>query len=313
MLTVLSLIGLVALFYGLGFCADLVVVNIRNIGRKLRLPIFFLGLLLGLLTSLPELAIGINALVQDIPSISVGNLLGGTLVLFCLVLGISILLNRKIKTDGKSESLFPMLGYILLPLILGLSGQINFWSGLVLLVLYPTVLLHLYLAHPNSSPTSDPGKGAKSVIKELAIVAAGLTGVVLLSNLIVRITQPLLISLNVPAFLVGLIIYSLGTNLPELIVAIRSWKRHIRELSLSNILGSAVTNPGMLGAFAIIRELPIKVDAAYIVLFITTLLVLICLLRFYRSDRALKRNEGIALIAIYLLFVVASGITTFFL
>src|SRR5688572_30324040 len=153
MLTALSILGLFILFYALGRCADLVVINIRDIGRKLRLPIFFLGLVLGLLTSLPELAIGINALVQDIPSISVGNLLGGSLVLFCLVLGISILLNRKIKTDGKTGSLLPILGYIFLPLLLGLSGEINFWSGLVLLLLYPTVLLHLYLTHPNSSQT----------------------------------------------------------------------------------------------------------------------------------------------------------------
>lgn len=312
MLTALSILGLFVLFYGLGLCADLVVVNIRDIGKKLRLPIFFLGLLLGLLTSLPELAIGVNALVQDIPSISVGNLMGGTLVLFCLVLGISILLNRKIKTDGKTKSLLPVLGYIFLPLLLGLSGSINFWSGLALLLLYPTLLLYLYLAHPDSAKTSDKNKETKSVIRELALVALGLTGVVLLSNLIVKTTQPILTSLNVPGFLVGLIMYSLGTNLPELIVAIRSWKRHIKELSLSNILGSAVTNPGMLGAFAMIRELPINVDTSYFILLGATLLALICLLRFYQSDRALKQNEGMILIAIYLLFAIASGAAVYY-
>lgn len=303
MLTALTLLGLLVLFYALGLCADLVITNIRDIGRKLGLPIFFLGLLLGLLTSLPELGVGINALVQDVPSISVGNLFGGVLVLVCLVLGVSVMLNREIKTDGKTETLWPLLGYIALPLLLGLRGYIGFWSGLGLVVLYPAVLVYLYLARdPSSTHSSDSPRSL--IIKELILALAGVTGVMLLSNLIVRMTLPILTTFGVPAFLVGLIVYSLGTNLPELIVAIRSWKRNVKELSFSNILGSAITNPALLGAFAVVRELPVRVDFSYFILVVATLIALGLFLRFYRTGRKLTRNEGLALIAVYVVFAV---------
>jgi cation:H+ antiporter len=204
------------------------------------------------------------------------------------------------------------MGYLLLPLLLGLSGQIDFWSGLILLLLYPGIMLSLYLAHDKTSKNGENHENTKPVTKELGLVLLGVTGVVLLSNLIVKTTQPILESLHVPGFLIGLILFSLGTNLPELIVAIRSWKRHIRELSLSNILGSAVTNPGMIGAFAMIRELPISLDGAYLILIISTLVIFMSVLHFYRTDRALKQNEGLILIFIYLLFAITSGIFTYF-
>lgn len=53
MITILTLLGLLVLFYALGLCADLVIKHIRSIGKKLGIPIFVLGLMLGLLTSLP--------------------------------------------------------------------------------------------------------------------------------------------------------------------------------------------------------------------------------------------------------------------
>ncbi|KAA0205853.1 hypothetical protein EDM68_04240 [Candidatus Uhrbacteria bacterium] len=303
MITLLTLLGLLVLFYGLGLSADLVIKHIRAIGRKLGIPVFFLGLLLGLFTSLPELGIGINALAQDVPSVSVGNLLGGVIVLFCLVLGLGIVLNREVKTDGKTEILWPILAYMSLPLLFGLRGYIGFWSGLGLLLLYPAVLLYAYLAHDGGS--ARPTNGTRQpIVKELALIVIGLVGVMFLSNLIVRMTHPILITLGVPGFLVGLIVYAIGTNLPELIVTVRAWKNRVRELSFSNILGSAAANSALLGAFAMTQTLPVTVDVSYVLTVVTMLITFGLILRFYRTGKRFTRIEGLILIGIYIAFTV---------
>ncbi len=303
MLIAFSILGLIVLFYLLGLSADFVITNVRSLGRKLGIPVFALGLMLGILTSLPEFGIGVNSLIQDRPSISVGNLLGGTLVLFGVVLGIGIILNREIKTDGKAETLWPVFAYLLLPLLFGLSGSLNSFAGFALLLLYPGVMLYLYLTHEHKKEKLVNGTPRRSVMKELAFTLCGLIGVVVFSNLIVRLTLPILEFFDVPGFVVGLIVYSLGTNLPELIVSIRAWRRNVRELSFSNILGSAVTNPGLLGAFAMIRPLPISVDLSYILLIGATLALLGLLLHFYQTGKKLTRKEGILLIAAYIIFM----------
>ncbi|MCR4256729.1 MAG: hypothetical protein NUW08_03420 [Candidatus Uhrbacteria bacterium] len=301
MITLLTLLGLLVLFYALGLSADLVIKHIRVIGKKLGVPIFVLGLILGLLTSLPELGIGINALAQDVPSVSVGNLLGGVIILFCLVLGIGIVLNREVKTDGKTEILWPILTYMTLPLLFGLRGYIGFWTGLGLLLLYPAVLLYAYLAHGEKTGRSSDGKRI-SIVKELAHIILGLIGVIFLSNLIVRMTLPILTTLRVPGFLVGLIVYAIGTNLPELIVTIRAWKNHVRELSFSNILGSAAANAALLGAFAMTQTLPVTVDFSYVVTVLAVLVTFGLVLRFYRTGKRFSRGEGLALICVYVAF-----------
>lgn len=304
MFIVFLVMALVVLFYALGLSADLVIANVRSLGRKLGIPVFGLGLLLGILTSLPEFGVGVNSLIQDTPSISVGNLLGGTLVLFGVVLGVGIILNREIKTDGKAETLWPVFGYLLLPLLFGLNGPLDQLIGLGLLLLYPGVMLYLYLTHRDESRKLTNGSTERGALKELALMLVGLLGVVIISNFIVKLTLPLLEILNVPGFLVGLLAFSLGTNLPELIVSIRAWRKHVRELSFSNILGSAVTNPGMLGAFAMIRPLAIEVNASYLFLIVTTIFLLALVLRFYQTGKKFTRNEGFLLIGAYILFVV---------
>ena len=65
----LNVLILLALFALLGITADLAVNNIRFIAQSLKLKLFALGIVLGLFTTLPELAVGINANIEDRKSV----------------------------------------------------------------------------------------------------------------------------------------------------------------------------------------------------------------------------------------------------
>ncbi len=300
---IIAIISLIILFIVLSKSADIIVINLRKIGEKLGIKIFILGIILGVMTSLPEMAIGINSTINKISIISFGNLMGGIVVIFGLVLSISMILNRKIQTNKKSWPFLITLLFLFLPLILGLKGQLNYLDGIILVTGYLLLIYFLYKKNRNNDWTKISMINGKEISRYLFLVLIGLTGLIISSELIVRTTIFVLKDYNMSAFIVGLLFYSIGTNLPELIIAVRSFKRNVSELSLSNLIGSAMGNVLMLGILSSISTINLQINRSYIVLLIFTLLLFIVLYIFYRSDRLLSRREGFVLLFMYLIFV----------
>ncbi len=296
-------ISLIILFLILSKSADLIVLNLKKIGKKLGIKIFFLGIILGIITSLPELAIGINSLIKNVPDISFGHLMGGNIVLLGLILSISIILNRKIETNESSRPFLYTLIYLFLPLIFGFLGYLNFFTGLILIIGYFLLMNYLYKDNKKREWIKINIVSQDKTSKNLFNIMFGLLGVMISSELIVRTTLFILEDYNVSPFIVGLLFYSVGTNLPELTIALRSFKRKVEELSFSNLIGATMAHILILGIFSFIRPINIEINASYYYLTIFTLIFFIVLYIFYRSDRLLSRKEGYALLLMYLIFV----------
>lgn len=300
---ILALISLIILFLILSKSADIIVLNLKKIGKKLGIKIFFLGIMLGIITSLPEMAIGFNSLIKGIPDISFGHLMGGNIVLLGLILSISIILNRKIKTEGSHWPFLVTLLFLFLPLILGYKGSLNFFDGTILILGYILLIYYLYRDNKKKEWVKinivDRDKASKNIL----FIIIGLLGVLLSSELIVRVTIFILEDYNISPFIVGLLFYSIGTNLPELTIALRSFKRKVEELSFSNLIGATITHILILGIFSFIKTINLEIDISYLFLTIFTLIFFIILYIFYRTDKLLSRLEGYVLLFLYLIFI----------
>jgi cation:H+ antiporter len=297
------IIAILALFYLLGKSADLIVVSVRKIGEKLGIKIFFLGLILGFFTSLPECAVGLNALIKDTGDISFGNLIGGIFVSFGLVLGLSLIMNRGIKTDGKLSSVLPIVVYSFLPMILGLDGSISSIDGAILMFLYFLVIYHAFITGKHTEKNITPTIGKKELMRMVVSLIGGIIFVIIISDIIIRLTFILIAELAIPTLLIGVVFFAIGTNLPEIIVTIRSWKRRVEDLSMSNIIGSALANILIIGGFAFLKPIAITVNGFYIITMIFMILMLGSFAYFYESGREITKNEGFVLIGIYTIFV----------
>jgi len=296
------IISIVALFYFLGKAADILVFRVRKFGERLGVRVFFLGLVLGLFTSIPEFALGINAVLSDVPAISMGNLFGGVIVLFGLILGGSAIMNRKIKTDGKLENFLPVPIYILLGVILGFDGKFNLPEAVVLVAGY-LFLIFYYFKQNHLSEESRPVMHARDAMKNFLVLVSSLAVIILCSNLIVRLTLTLLARFALPAFVVGLIAFSIGTNLPEIVVTIRSWKRHVRELSLANIIGSSIANVFIAGILALMHPVAFETGPSYFIFAFFVAALSVLLLWFYKTGSAITKREGVVLVFIYAAFL----------
>lgn len=299
----LLVVLLLVAFFFLGKAADVVVVHIRHIGERLGISTVFLGLLLGLFTTLPEFALGINAFANGAEELAFGNLIGGVPVLLGLVLGLGVLLNQGIQTKEVNGSTLFILSFLLLPLLLGLDGQVGIVDGVVLILFYFLLGYSLFATHRKRFGRRVRFFPHRFAGTDFLFVIGGTVLVLLISNGIIRITLELLTFFQVPAFLVGVIIFAIGTNLPELSVTIRSWKRKAGDLSLSHLMGSAMANVLLLGLLAFIHNIPITVSVAYIGLMGSLALLLAMVFFFSRSANRLSRAEGVMLVLGYLLVI----------
>lgn len=296
---------LCVLFFLLAKSADIVIVGIRGIAEKLRINLYFAGILLGFFTSLPEMSIAWNTLASRAVDASVGNLYGGTIVLFGFILGFSLVVNRVVRTDGKWKSILPITLYLALPILLALDGYLGSSDSGILILGYFLVLYYSYTQH-EPEMASAPTEVRETVAPEVLTIMAGLMGVFLSAHLIVRTTLSILVLHPLPLFSVGLIVYGLGTNLPEIVISIRSWKQHIRDLSVSNLLGSAITNGLIFGALAFITPLLIQRDPQFMITSIALIGLLTIVTIAYHSHKRFTRGEGYALLAAYGTFLLAS-------
>ncbi|OGL66053.1 hypothetical protein A3B21_02615 [Candidatus Uhrbacteria bacterium RIFCSPLOWO2_01_FULL_47_24] len=326
-----ALLGILfASFFALSKAADMLVRALVNLGILFRVSIFALSfILLGLVTSLPEMLIGVYAVADGFPSLSLGNLIGGIIVLLTLVMGLNGLLAGGIPIDGKFARytlcrFFPkipwcpklaihdlaIIGILLIaPVLAILDGQLSRIDGVFLIALYSFYVWY-YVHEPQNRQIAEPeAKEKPALIRSVGLFIAGAVILGAVARIVVMVSETLLVRLGVPSFLFGLLALSIGTNLPELTVMIRA--RRAKDISAGNILGSAVANIliiGLLGFFA-----PLSGLTRQDIFFSTVMLgaVVLLLIIFFRSKNQLSRYESLILILCYIFFVVVQSLTRF--
>lgn len=302
-----NILLLIILFFVLNWSADFTVKNIKYLGLILKIRLFAFGILLGLITSLPEFFLGISATIDRAAALSVGNLLGGVIVILGFILGSILFLNKKIITDGKFSSLIPIALVIFSPILLGVDGVYNFFDGLIMILLYVGLVFYLYYQnrfdhYPDSNKVKIINRSMTS--KAIFFAILGMIGILISSNWIVEITLGLLNHVQVSKLVIGLVVFSIGTNLPEISIAVTSWRKNTAELSLSHLLSTSFTNTLILGILSILNPIVFKAGLPFWTTALFLGMTLIFLVVFYRSKKKLDSREGVILLTMYFLFTI---------
>lgn len=301
----INIIILFFLFLLLGLSADFLVNNISYIAKALRIRMFALGIILGIVTSLPETSVGINTSLEGIPGLSVGNLLGSIVVIMGLILGCSLILNRRINTDGELKIVIPQIAIIFIPLFLGLDGNYNLVDGIIMILSYLSLVFYLYKANYSFGD----GLGVaiierNKILKAISFSLIGIAAILFFSHWIVEVTTILLEGWSISKLTIGILVFSIGTNLPEISIALTSWRKKNSELSLSHLMSSAFTNVLILGGLSTISTISFTVNHSYYNVFGFIALVLFLFVIFYWSKKRLDRWEGGILALCYLIFLI---------
>ncbi|WP_370618446.1 calcium/sodium antiporter [Mumia sp. Pv 4-285] len=303
----LMVLGLVGLVVG----AELLVRGGSGLAARLGIAPITIGLtVVALGTSMPELAIGIDAARRDSAGLAVGNIVGTNLVNLLLILGLSAairpigLASRTLRFDLPS-----MTAAALLVFVMGRDGTLTSFEGVVLLVLgvaYTYGVLRAGRADAkDDAVAAPPVTTSGSLLRDVLGLLAGLVIIVVGAELLVRGAVDAASSLGVSDAVIGLTVVAIGTSAPELVTTLLSTLRGDRELALGNLIGSSVYNlVFILGVVAIAAPgdvpVPEEVLAADLVLMAA---VAVACVPVFLSGRRITRWEGGAFVAAYAVYL----------
>lgn len=307
----LNLLIYVLAFVALAIGSNLIVTTIRRFTNRIKVPPFvFSFFVVGMLTSVGEIAVAINAVSINRPEIFVGSLLGGTLIIFSVILPVAIILARGLRVHKhlSPRKLLVVLAIIGAPAVVALDHTVSTVEAIVLVALY--VLLFFVVKAPAGTleRVERVFQRERRSLRENTVLRLVLGGLVvfLASRDIVTQTVSYSATYHISDFVVSLIVIAIGMNLPELTLAIRaglSKDQRIQDIAVGDLMGSAAANVLIMGAFSLISINTVVAAQNFIAVFVFIILTLALFYIFTLGRKKLTPMKGLALLALYILFV----------
>jgi len=275
------------------------------------------SLLMAFATSLPEFFVGVFSAFHKRPQLSFGDVIGSNIIVLTLVMGIGILMAKRLKFEGKilqRSSLYACL-IAPLPLLLMLDGKISRWDGVILFLALGFYFQRLLLQKERFTKVFSHAFNRKRAhfklfLKDLGIFLAGVSLLLCSAEGIVWSTSNLAREFNLPLVIIGLLLVALGTSTPEIAFGIKSITMGHKEMILGDAMGSVVVNSTLiLGTVALIYPLEIPDFSPYFIGIIFTVITCLFFAIFARTDREITRREAIFLLFVYATFVICEIIT----
>jgi len=287
--------------------ADLFVEGAKRIGAHFGMSSFAIGVLIvGLGTSLPELASSLAAVLAGSTEIVIANAVGSNITNILLIVGIIAMLGGPViigKNLLKTE--LPIFTIATIHFVLSVyDGVIDRIEALLLVA---TLVAYLWYLLSPANDAKDEAKVEvirnKPTVKDIVFVITGIAAVLLGAHYTVQMAVNIATGLSVPLGLVSIGAIAIGTSLPELFVSLQAIKNKEVDLAIGNIFGSNAFNillvvglPGLIAplvAGEVVMQLGLMVMvAASMILFVTGL------------ARQIQKWEGVMMLIFFAFFMV---------
>jgi cation:H+ antiporter len=300
------ILGLVALIAG----GELLVRGAVAAATRLGISPMIIGVtLVGFGTSTPELVTSIQAALDGVPGIAVGNVIGSNIANVLLILGVgAVLAPIAVKPDAVRRDSWVMIVTALAAAValLGLGG-IGRTVGAVLVLALVVYIVWTYRLDKRDGASADlhaqeaaqvPARGmALPVALITAAVGLGLT--LLGAGWLVDGAVWMARAAGVSEGVIGLTIVAVGTSLPELTAAIVAALRGHSDVAFGNVVGSNIYNVlGILGLTGLVTPLSLPGDITWIDLGLM-IAASAALLPVALSGRRISRRAGCVFLLLY--------------
>lgn len=309
--SLIFILSLFALIKGSSIFLD----QAEEVGSRLGLPAFLIGvIIIGVGTSLPELASALSAIINNATDIVIANAVGSNITNILLVTGIVAIIGKRLtitKDLLDSELPFFVTSTVLFIGVV-LDGQIEAIEAALLFAMYVIYLIYLFttekdidtLVIEESKKISKEKPGRKDMNRYLLITLfLGLAGLLGGAHFLIYSTIKLGALFGIAPTLISISAISFGTSLPEISVSLKAIKKKKVDLAIGNIFGSSALNillavgvPGLITKLSINGPtysvgLPVLAAASFIFLIIG-------------MARKIYFWEGLMFLLIYIFFIV---------
>ena len=295
------ILSLLALVKG----ADFLLGSAERIGKYFKLPAFVIGaLIVGIGTSLPELASSIAAVLSGESEIVVANAVGSNIANILLVAGLSAIVGRTIVSTKNLVNLEVSLLMLSTVLFLGVAYDGVITQIEALLVTLSFIIYFCYLLfHREDVDTQAIGDPVTEItLKDYGLLVLGSALLGLGANYLIESVIAISQIFNISPGVISISAIAVGTSLPEILVSVKAVMRGQTDMAFGNVFGSNVFNMLMIvGTVGVFTELAIDERT----LLIGLPMLAVSTLTFIIASMAMRIYiwEGLMFLVFYLFFM----------
>ena len=306
----LLIVGFVLLIKGADFFVD----GASSTAENFKVSKMLIGLtIIAFGTSAPEFAISMQSLAKGSTDMLLGNVIGSNILNVLLILGIAAVIHPIKINDNTVKKELPLcmlISTLLVVLFLdikldnGTVNQITRSDAIVILLFFSIFIYYIITLAKQKKEKNEETKPKYKLGKSLLLIALGLTGIILGSNMVVNNASSIATKVGLSERIIALTIIAFGTSLPELVTTIVSSKKGEQSLLLGNIIGSNIFNA------CVVLGIPVALYGAItpssfnyidlIVLIGSSLILFI----FAETKRTITRFEGCLMLLAFIVYYV---------
>ncbi|MBR4771562.1 MAG: calcium/sodium antiporter [Bacteroidales bacterium] len=316
---ILFIVGIACVVIG----ADWLVDGSVSIAKRSGISEYVIGAtIVGIGTSMPELAVSFFAALKGNADIAIGNVAGSNMANTLLILGITALISPIAFTRQNLRRDIPItFGVSVLLALFALDTFI--WKSAANRIIRPEAIFLLLLfagymwlnfkqdkasAGPSCEVPEETQEKPMGLFKSIAMIVIGLGLLVLGGNIFVDSGTNIAKALGVSDSLIAISMMAVGTSLPELATCIIAAAKKNNQLALGNILGSNISNILLIvGVSGTVVPLNINAQSFISLMLLPASIVVLWLTSFTFKRKTLDRFDGAILVLLYAAYIVMIG------
>ena len=268
-------------------------------------------------TSAPELLVSLQAALDGVSDIALGNVIGSNVANIGLVLGITALISPLAIDKDFYKLNWPMMMMVSFALYFCLKND-NVLTALEGGLFFLALVIFLFVLIKSSRKSV--AVAVEEVDDTLAVVSnfkitiwllIGAAGLYFGSEWLVQGAKELAKAVGISDYAISVTVIAIGTSVPELAASVIAALKKEKAISLGNLIGSNIFNiASVLGLTAIVKPIVVNPDTPEIlstnIFWMIAFAGILVPLAFLPKRFELGRYKGMLLLGAYLVFVYIS-------
>jgi cation:H+ antiporter len=293
--------------------ASTLVGALSKIASYLRITEFVIGfMIMAFATSIPELSIGVSSAMgstveEPLTNFALGNVIGANIIDLTLVIGIAAILRRNIKVETKAVRTDTIYMFLIaaVPVILMMDREISRIDGIILLLVFIIYVFRLLTQKNRFREKIKTAVPKKEFHKNLVYFIISIILLFISAHFLIKYAKLMAYDLSISPCIIALFGISLGTTLPELTFETKAVLSEHQYMALGDLIGSVIANSTLiLGLTAVIFPIHCDDITLYLISAFFMLVVAFLFMTFIEAERHIIWQEGMALIFLYILFMI---------
>lgn len=282
---------------------------------KLKISKLVIGMtVVSFATSAPELLVSLQAALEGVTDIALGNVIGSNVANIGLVLGITAIISPLAVDRDFYRLNWPMMMLVSFALYYFLKND-ELLSALEGGILFAALIVFLVILIRSSRKSIkanldevDDALAEVSNFKIVAWLLIGAAGLYFGSEWLVKGAKQLASAVGVSDYAISVTVIAIGTSVPELAASVIAALKREKAISLGNLIGSNIFNiASVLGLTAIIKPIAVNpktpeilsTNIFWMIAFAAILVPLILVPKRFEIDRL----KGMLLFGAYMIFI----------